>query len=50
MANGYLVQMLTEWQVPISPDAKDLLQRMFWLDPADRLSLEQVCAHPWLNQ
>mmetsp|Transcript_22120 Transcript_22120/g.52266 ORF Transcript_22120/g.52266 Transcript_22120/m.52266 type:complete len:535 (+) Transcript_22120:125-1729(+) len=50
MANGYLVQMLTEWQVPISPDAKDLLQRMFWIDPADRLSLEQVCAHPWLNQ
>eukprot|EP00581_Thalassiosira_minuscula_P015092 CAMPEP_0183735360 /NCGR_PEP_ID=MMETSP0737-20130205/46407_1 /TAXON_ID=385413 /ORGANISM="Thalassiosira miniscula, Strain CCMP1093" /LENGTH=540 /DNA_ID=CAMNT_0025969081 /DNA_START=153 /DNA_END=1772 /DNA_ORIENTATION=+ len=47
MSNGYLVQMLTEWQVGLSADAMDLLQRMFWLDPTDRLSLEQVCAHPW---
>ena len=30
-------------------DAMDLLQRMFWLDPTDRLSLEQVCAHPWMQ-
>lgn len=50
MSNGYLVQMLTEWQVGLSADAMDLLQRMFWLDPTDRLSLEQVCAHPWMNQ
>ncbi len=49
MANGYLVQMLTEWQVGLSADAMDLLQRMFWLDPTDRLSLEQVCAHPWMT-
>ena len=50
MSNGYLVQMLTEWQVGLSGDAMDLLQRMFWLDPTDRLSLEQVCAHPWMSQ
>jgi len=50
MSNGYLVQMLTEWQVGLSADAMDLLQRMFWLDPTDRLSLEQVCAHPWMAQ
>lgn len=50
MSNGYLVQMLTEWQVGLSADAMDLLQRMFWLDPTDRLSLEQVCAHPWMTQ
>ena len=50
MSNGYLVQMLTEWQLGLSADAMDLLQRMFWLDPTDRLSLEQVCAHPWMNQ
>lgn len=49
MSNGYLVQMLTEWQVGLSADAMDLLQRMFWLDPTDRLSLEQVCAHPWMT-
>ena len=48
MTNGYLVQMLTEWNVGLSADAMDLLQRMFWLDPLDRLSLEQVWSHPWM--
>lgn len=48
MSSGYLVQMLTEWQIPISADAKDLLQRMLFADPADRLSLQQVRAHPWM--
>lgn len=50
MSNGYLVQMLTEWKVGLSADAMDLLQRMFWMDPTDRLCLEQVIAHPWMNQ
>ena len=49
MSNGYLVQMLTEWNVGLSADAMDLLQRMFWLDPLDRLSLEQVWSHPWMT-
>jgi serine/threonine protein kinase len=48
MSNGYLVQMLIEWNVGLSADAMDLLQRMFWLDPLDRLSLEQVWSHPWM--
>ncbi|KAL7523636.1 hypothetical protein ACHAXR_000260 [Thalassiosira sp. AJA248-18] len=49
MSTGYLMQILTERRVGLSADAMDLLQRMFWLDPADRLSLEQVCAHPWMT-
>jgi len=48
MTAGYLVQMLTEWELGLSPDAMDLLQRMLWIDPRDRLSLEQVRAHPWM--
>lgn len=48
MSGGYLVQMLTEWEIPISSDAMDLLQRMLFLDPNDRLSLDQVRAHPWM--
>ena len=48
MTGGYLVQMLTEWEIGISSDAMDLLQRMFFIDPKDRLSLEQVRAHPWM--
>lgn len=49
MSAGYLVQMLTEWELGLSSDAMDLLQRMMWNDPKDRLSLEQVRAHPWMQ-
>eukprot|EP00934_Nitzschia_sp_Nitz4_P008561 Nitzschia sp. Nitz4//scaffold119_size111653//71502//73031//NITZ4_004202-RA/size111653-augustus-gene-0.229-mRNA-1//-1//CDS//3329533872//8551//frame0 len=49
MTAGYLVQMLTEWEVGLSSDAMDLLQRMLFLDPKDRLSLDQVRAHPWMS-
>eukprot|EP00536_Pseudo-nitzschia_multiseries_P014495 jgi/Psemu1/214888/e_gw1.714.28.1 len=48
MTSGYLVQMLTEWGTGLTSDAMDLLQRMLFLDPKDRLSLEQVRAHPWM--
>ena len=48
MSAGYLVQMLTEWNLGLSSDAMDLLQRMLFQDPKDRLSLEQVRAHPWM--
>jgi len=48
MTAGYLVQMLTEWKIGLSSDAMDLLQRMLFLDPKDRLSLDQVRAHPWM--
>ena len=49
MSSGHLVKILTERRAGLSADAMDLLQRMFWLDPADRLSLEQVRAHPWMT-
>lgn len=48
MTAGYLVQMLTEWEVGLTADAMDLLQRMLFVDPKDRLSLDQVRAHPWM--
>lgn len=48
MTAGYLVQMLTEWEIGLSSDALDLLQRMLFLDPKDRLCLDQVRAHPWM--
>lgn len=33
----------------LSADLVDLLQRMFFRDPRDRLGLEQIRAHPWMN-
>lgn len=49
MTAGYLVQMLTEWDLGLSQDSMDLLQRMLFLDPKDRLSLDQVRSHPWMQ-
>jgi serine/threonine protein kinase len=49
MSGGYLVQMMTEWETGVSSDALDLLQRMLFYDPKDRLSLDQVRAHPWMT-
>jgi serine/threonine protein kinase len=48
-AGGNLMQILTERRAGLSLDAMDLLQSMLWVDPADRLSLEQVMSHPWFS-
>ena len=48
-SGGYLVPILEYRGSGLSPDAKDLLQRMLFLDPTDRLSLQQVRNHPWMN-
>jgi serine/threonine-protein kinase Chk1 len=49
MSGGYLAQMLNEWELGLSPELMDLLQAMLWLDPKDRLSLEQVQDHAWMK-
>jgi serine/threonine protein kinase len=49
MTAGHIGRMLEERRAGLSADAMDLLQSMLYLDPADRLSLEQVCAHPWMT-
>jgi len=48
-SGGYLIRILNYRGSGLSPDAKDLLQRMLFLDPTDRLSLQQVRNHPWMN-
>ena len=49
MTTGHMGRMLEERVAGLSADAMDLLQSMLFLDPADRLSLEQVRAHPWMT-
>ncbi|KAL3775673.1 hypothetical protein ACHAW5_009484 [Stephanodiscus triporus] len=49
MTTGHMSRMLEDRRAGLSADAMDLLQSMLHLDPADRLSLEQVCAHPWMT-
>mmetsp|Transcript_14814 Transcript_14814/g.41280 ORF Transcript_14814/g.41280 Transcript_14814/m.41280 type:complete len:398 (+) Transcript_14814:424-1617(+) len=48
IVSGRLVAQLREWQVPISPDAGDLLQSILREDPRDRSTLAEVMAHPWV--
>jgi len=49
-SGGYLVALLTnDTDINLSGDAMDILQRMLWADPKDRLSLQQVRNHPWMN-
>ena len=40
--------MLKEWSVDLSNSAVDLLQRMLRADPLQRLTLEEILAHPWM--
>lgn len=49
MSRGYMTQLLTQWNCGLSPEAMDLLQKMLYKDPQHRLSLRQVCSHPWFR-
>ena len=47
--SGYLADVVRSWQLGLSADLLDLLQRMMWVNPENRLSLDQVRAHPWMQ-
>ena len=46
--DGMLGQMLVDWGVKLDPAAVDLLQRMLKLSPFDRMSIDDILAHPWM--
>jgi len=43
-----LVEQLRNWDIRLSKEAGDLLQRMLQLDPRQRLTLKEVMTHPWV--
>lgn len=45
---GHLKKMMEHWKIPISDEAADLLQNMFWREPSKRLTLAEVMEHPWV--
>jgi len=49
IVEGNLLQQLRNWDIFLSDEAGDLLQRMLELRPRDRLSLAQVMNHPWVT-
>jgi serine/threonine protein kinase len=48
IVTGKLVEQLHNWDIFVSDEAGDLMQRMLQMDPRDRPTLAQVMAHPWV--
>jgi hypothetical protein len=44
-----LTQMLSDWDVKLSPEGVHLLQNMLQVDPRLRLTIEEVVNHPWFD-
>ena len=49
-SRGGLKDAADSWRLTWSNNLKDLLQGMFWKNYKHRLSLEQIKAHPWMNE
>jgi serine/threonine protein kinase len=49
ICQGSLMSLLNQWRRAISPDAGDLLQKMFQKDARRRLSLIEVMGHKWVT-
>jgi len=47
-STGGLRETLRYWKIPVSDEACDLLQGMFWRDPRQRFTLAEVMEHPWV--
>lgn len=47
--NGSTAAAPPQKQTPFSPELKHLLNRMLDVDPRKRITVEEVCAHPWLQ-
>jgi len=50
MTGGFMVRLLTEWELGLSREVMDLLQKMLYRDPTERLCLQQILEHAWFNQ
>jgi len=49
ISRGGLDQLVTALDIPLSPEAIDLLQGFFWKDPRERWNLAEVLMHPWVQ-
>lgn len=47
---GDLAGLLAEWDVSVTDECLTLLQGMLTVDPEERMTIEQVALHPWLQR
>jgi serine/threonine protein kinase len=51
IAQGRLFQLMDMWQINfLSAEARDLLFQLLQVDPARRLTIDQIFQHPWVVQ
>ena len=48
VAAGHLREMVIQWGMEMSDEVLDLIQRILRPDPAQRLTISQILAHPWM--
>lgn len=46
---GQLAQLLATWHIELDPAVVDLMQRMLTASPMQRITVDQVATHPWLQ-
>ena len=49
IVTGRLMEQLKNWDIILSDEAGDLMQKMLQLHPKNRLTLNQVQKHPWVT-
>lgn len=46
---GLLGSMLEQWHMSVSNTAVDLISKILRPKPQDRLTIDEICAHPWMH-
>jgi len=49
ISKGGLKEVMAVLDIPLSPEAIDLLQGFFWRNPRKRFTLAEVLEHPWVQ-
>jgi serine/threonine protein kinase len=49
IVRGRLMEQLRNWDIHLSNEAGDLMQKMLQLHPSRRLTLAEVLNHPWVT-
>lgn len=47
--DGGLRDMLRQWNIMISEESMDLLQKILVAEPSERLTIQQIRDHPWMH-